>query len=71
MRKSSQFSDVLEATERLSLEEKETLVDVLRHRTVEQRRQELARDVANARAEHAAGKSKPGSPRRVMRDVLN
>ena len=71
MRKSSDFSDVLEATERLSLEEKETLLEVLRNRTVEERRAQIKREIAEARKEHAAGKSKAGSPEQIMREILN
>jgi len=70
MRKSSRFSDVLEATESLSLEERETLVEVLRNRTTEERRGQLKREIAKARREHAAKKIKPASPRQIMRDIL-
>jgi hypothetical protein len=70
MRKSSKFSSALEATDRLTLEEKETLLEVLHRRTVQERREQLKREIADARREHAAGKSRPASPRRIMRDVL-
>lgn len=70
MKKSSDFSDVLDATERLSLDEKEALVQVLRHRTAEDRRNQLKREVAAARSEFAAGKCKPASPKQILRDIL-
>jgi hypothetical protein len=70
MRKSSDFSDVLEATERLSLEEKETLLEVLRHRTAQDRRAVLKREIAAARREYAVGKCIAASPEQIMRDIL-
>jgi hypothetical protein len=69
MRRSSKFSNVLEATSHLSLEEKETLLEVLRHRTVEERRKQLKREIAGSQREHSAGKTKPASPRRIVRDL--
>ncbi len=70
MRKSAGFSNVLEATERLSLEERETLLKVLQHSTIEERRARLKRDVLKARREHAAGKTKPASARQIMKALL-
>lgn len=70
MKKSSDFSEVLDATERLSLEERETLVEVLHHRTVEERRELLKREVLESRREFAAGKCRPASPSQIMRDIL-
>ena len=70
MKRSSQFSDALEATGRLSLEEKETLLEVLRKRTAEERRAQLKREITEARREHAAGKLKPTTARQIMRDIL-
>jgi hypothetical protein len=70
MRKSSQFSDVLEATERLSLEEKETLLEVLHNRTVEERRAQLASEISESKREHAAGRTKAASPKQIMRNIL-
>ena len=70
MRRSSEFSDLLAATGRLSLEEKEKLLEVLRKRTVEERRARLKREINRARREHAAGKIKPTSARQIMRDIL-
>ena len=70
MRKSSEFGEVLEATERLSLEEKEALLEVLQHRTVEERRGQIKREIAAARREHAAGKAKRVSADDLMGEIL-
>lgn len=69
MHRSSVFSDLIDATERLSLEEKEILLEVLRSRTVEERREKLKKDVAQARREHRAGKTKPTTAKHLMREI--
>jgi hypothetical protein len=61
MRKSSKFSSVLEATDRLTLEEKETLLEVLHRRTVQGRRDQLKREIDQDRHEHGSGKSQPAT----------
>jgi hypothetical protein len=70
MRKSSAFSDVVDATERLSLDERQALLEVLRLRTTEERRAQLKKEIAEARREHVVGKCSPASPRQIMRDIL-
>ena len=70
MRRSAKFSNVLEATSHLSLEEKETLLEVLRHRTVEERRKQIKQEIAEAKREHTAGKTKAASARRIMKDLV-
>ncbi|HEY4329770.1 MAG TPA: hypothetical protein VGN88_08540 [Phycisphaerae bacterium] len=66
----SNFSTALEAAERLSFEEKETLLEVLRHRAVAERRNQIKREIAQSNDEHAAGKSKAVSPAQLMRELL-
>lgn len=70
MRKSSKFGALLEATDGLSLDEKEMLVELVHKRAAEQRRAQLKREIAQANRQHAAGKAKPASVRRIMRDIL-
>jgi hypothetical protein len=70
MEKSFTFGDVLEAADRLSLEEKEALIEVLQRRLVEQRRDELAKEIKVARKEFQAGKCQPASPEELMKDIL-
>jgi len=70
MRKSSEFSDVVDATDRLTLEEKETLLEILRNRIVEERRAQLKREIEQSERKYAAGKCKPATPRQIMRDIL-
>jgi len=64
------FADVLEAADRLSLAEQESLLDILHHRIVERRRDELASDVGEAQAEFDAGGCEPRSARELMDEIL-
>ena len=61
------FGDVLEAADQLSLEEQETLIDILHRRMIERRRAELAQDIAEARREFEAGEAKSASSRLLRR----
>ena len=66
----SKFGAVLEATESLNLEEREALVEVLRRRTIEERRAQLKQEIAQANAQFAQGRCKPATPAQIMRDIL-
>ena len=44
------FSDVVDAADDLSVDEQETLVEILRRRIAKRNREALVRDVAEARA---------------------
>jgi hypothetical protein len=66
----SKFGAVLEATESLNLEEREALVEVLRRRTIEERRAQLKREVAQANDQFAKGKCKPATTAQIMRELL-
>ena len=70
MRKTSEFSEVVEAAERLSLDEKETLLELLRNRTADERRAQLRQEVALSRREFANAKAKPATVEQLMREIL-
>ncbi len=65
------FGEVLEAIDKLSLEEQETLADVLHRRIIEQRREELAREIQEARAEFQAGQCHPVTPEELTKEILS
>lgn len=65
------FGDVLEAADQLSLDEQETLIDILHRRLVERRRAELAQDIQEARQEFAVDQAKPASPDEIMDEILS
>ena len=63
------FGEVLEATDKLSLEEQETLVDTLHRRTIERRRAELAKDVQDAQQEFQQGRCRAAIPSELMGEI--
>lgn len=65
-----QFGYLLDAVEKLSLEDQEALVDILHKRTIERRRREIAEEAREALREHAAGQSRPVTPEELMKELL-
>jgi len=63
------FDAVLEAIEHLPDEQQADLVDVVRRRLAERGRQRIIADAREARAEHAAGQSRPTSVEDLMREI--
>ena len=63
------YASMLDAADRLPLEEQEQLAATLRRRIAERRRAELIAAVREARAEFARGKSKPASPAAIARMI--
>jgi len=64
------FGEVLEAVGKLSLEEQETLLDVLHRRIIEHRREELAGDIRQAQQEFQEGHCRPVTPAELMKEIL-
>ena len=70
MESATTFSAVLDAADGLSVEEQETLIDVLRHRVADANRQRLFADVQEARREFAEGKCQPTDVDALMQELL-
>jgi len=64
------FGEVLEAADRLSLDEQEELIAILHRRLAQAARQRLVADVQEARQEFAEGRCSPGTPDELMRETL-
>ena len=64
------FGQVLEAADGLPLDDQETLIDILRRRIVEQRREQLAGDVRSAGREFQAGRCRAITPAELMAEIL-
>ncbi len=64
------FADLVEMIDRLPLEEREGLVDVVRKRIAEDGRRRIAASIRAARREHSRGKCKPATPEELMREIL-
>ena len=63
------FADVVDSVERLSTDEQETLVEIIRHRLAQRRREVLASEVAEARAEYARGEARPASAEDMLAEI--
>jgi adenylate kinase len=66
---STTFDEVLDAIEHLPIEQQADLVDVVRRRLAERGRQQIIADAHEARAEFAAGKTRPTSIDDLMREI--
>lgn len=65
------FGDVLETVDSLPLEEQEELIEILRRRVIERRREELAKEIQEARKEFRAGRARPATPDELMSEILS
>ncbi len=64
------FHAVLDAIDALSMEEKQTLMDILHHRMAENGRRRVIEDVREARGDFAAGSCREATVDDIMRDIL-
>ena len=65
------FGEVLEAADKLTLEEQETLVDILNRRMMDRRRSELAKDIRDAQQELQGGGCRSITPDELMEEILS
>jgi hypothetical protein len=71
MMRETTFADILEACDRLPLEDQENLINILQHRIREQRRSDIVKDVKEAQKEFAEGKCQPVTPEQLMEEILS
>ncbi|MCY4375422.1 MAG: hypothetical protein OXC31_16800 [Spirochaetaceae bacterium] len=62
-------ADIIEAIDKLSQDEQEELVDVVRHRLAEAGRRRLAAEVAEARKDYASGHCRTVTPHELVREI--
>jgi hypothetical protein len=65
----SRFDQVLESIENLSVDEQETLIDLITHRLAERRRSEIAANIAQAQVEYQSGKVFRGTVTQIMDEL--
>lgn len=65
------FGEILDAADKLSLEEQEALIDVLSRRAADRRRDQLAGDIRNARKDFKEGRTKPNTPDDILSEILS
>lgn len=71
MKSFKSFAEVLEAADRLSLDEQETLIDILHRRMTDNRRKELAKEIQEAQREFQEGSCRPSTPEEIMKEILS
>lgn len=59
--KTSKFQQAIEAVEALSIDEQAMLLEILQKRLIQQRREQLLQEVAEAEQDYAQGSIKRGS----------
>ena len=62
------FQEALEIVESLPEHQQEDLINIVRRRHIERRRESLARSIEEARAAYARGELKRGTARELMKD---
>lgn len=70
MTRAATFADILDQADRLPLDEKQELIDVLQRRAAEQRRKQIVREVAASEREHRKGQSKVGTASEIIREII-
>jgi hypothetical protein len=63
------FQEALDTIESLPEYQQEDLIDIIRRRLIEQKRDTLVLGVQEARAEYAQGKTKEGTVQELMSDL--
>ncbi len=63
------FNDILEIIESLPEDQKESLIEVVRRRLIEERRDRLAQSIKKAKEEYARGEVKRGTVDDLMHEL--
>jgi len=69
MKKDITFNDVLEIVDSLPDNQRETLIEIVKHRLIEERRDKLAQSIKEAKEEYAKGEVRKGSIDDLMREI--
>jgi len=63
------FAEIVDAADELTLDEQESLIDILRRRVAQRNRARLVREVAEARNEHQSGRSVKATVADIMDEI--
>lgn len=69
MAEALRFGEILEAADRLSDDEQETLLEVIGKRLAERRRTEIVEDVRRSRLEYERGEAREVTPDELMDEI--
>ena len=70
MEKLMLFGEVLDAVDRLSLDDQEDMLDVLNRRIIERRREAMLQDIREAQKEFSEGGCRPTTVDELMKEIL-
>ena len=65
------FVKILEAAEKLSLEDREDLIRILQNRLKEEKKANIVKNVKEAQQEFTEGKCQPATPEELMKEILS
>ncbi len=68
--KTGSFDEALEIIEQFPEEQKESIIEIIKKRLSEERRERLAQTVKEAREEYARGEVRRGSVDDLMQEIL-
>ncbi|ACB52480.1 unknown [Crocosphaera subtropica ATCC 51142] len=71
MSQTLQFHQILEIIDDLSLDEQEDLINIIRHRQIEKRREEIAENINQARQDYQQGKGFRGTIDDIIAELNN
>ncbi len=69
MNQTKQFNQILEMIDNLSFDEQEDLINIVRHRQTERRREEIAINIAQAHQEYQEGKVFRGTAAEIIEEL--
>jgi len=67
---SSRFQEAIETVEALPPDDQTLLIEIIRRRLIQQRRAELAADIAGARAAYQRGEVRRGTVADLMKELV-
>lgn len=65
------FGEILEAADKLPVDDQETLLEILQRRVAELRREGIARDIEEAHEALKAGKCRPATPDEIFDEIVS
>ncbi|MEA5620574.1 hypothetical protein VB711_22430 [Cronbergia sp. UHCC 0137] len=71
MSQTIQFHQILEMINDLSLDEQDDLINIIRHRQIEKRREEIAQNIHQARKDYQEGKVFRGNIDDIIAELNN
>jgi len=63
------FQEALDFVELLPEEQQKTLIEIIEHRLIEQRREQIAQNIRQAKTENVRGECRSGTVDDLMREI--